>query len=302
MVSYKNYFGRFAPSPTGLLHAGSLTTAVGSYLEARGRGGKWLVRIEDLDPQREVAGAADAILATLEAFGFEWDGEVVWQSRRHHLYQQALDQLIESGHAYPCACTRKEIAQIARVGIEGHVYPRTCRHGLLPGMTERAWRLAVPDGEIGFVDALQGSYSQNVAHDVGDFILKRADGFWAYQLAVVVDDAEQGITHVVRGADLLASTPRQIALQQALGVSTPDYCHLPVMVNAAGEKLSKQTLAPAICLEKVVAELRVALVRLNHEPPAECGSLGELWAWAKANWSLMRVGPGPVVVPAMGDE
>lgn len=296
MPNSQNYRGRFAPSPTGLLHAGSLTTAVGSYLEARCRGGEWLLRIEDLDPPREMAGASVAIIRTLEAFGFEWDGEIVWQSRRHALYQQALDALVEQGHAYPCACTRSQIAGIAPIGIEGHVYPRTCRHGLLPGLTERAWRLAVPDGEIGFIDALQGEYRQDVAHDVGDFILKRADGFWAYQLAVVVDDAAQGITHVVRGADLLASTPRQIVLQRALGVPTPTHCHLPVMVNAAGEKLSKQTVAPAIRAEDAAYELRLALIRLDHVPPAECTTLPELWAWARANWSLGRVGAEPVLV------
>jgi glutamyl-Q tRNA(Asp) synthetase len=296
MHNSQSYRGRFAPSPTGLLHAGSLTTAVGSFLEARCRGGEWLLRIEDLDPPREMAGAAEAIIRTLEAFGFEWDGAIVWQSRRHALYQQALDALVEQGHAYPCACTRSQIARVARIGIEGHVYPRTCRHGLLPGMTERAWRLAVPGGELGFTDALQGDYRQDVAHDVGDFILKRADGFWAYQLAVVVDDAEQGITDVVRGADLLASTPRQVALQRALGAPTPAYCHLPIMVNAAGEKLSKQTLAPAIRNDDAVRELRLALARLNHAPPTDCQTLAELWAWARANWSLARVGAGPVRV------
>jgi glutamyl-Q tRNA(Asp) synthetase len=296
MASTPVYRGRFAPSPTGLLHAGSLTSAVGSFLEARSRYGEWWVRIEDLDPPREVPGAADNILRTLEALGFEWDGEVVWQSQRHHYYQQALQALLEAGHVYPCACTRKDIAQVARIGLEGFVYPRTCRHGLLPGMTERAWRFAVPDGEVAFVDALQGRYGQQLAHDVGDFILKRADGFWAYQLAVVVDDALQGMTHVVRGADLLASTPRQIALQQALGVATPQYCHLPVMVNVAGEKLSKQTLAPAIVAVDAARELRLALSRLNHVPPLECESLAELWAWAMANWDLAKVRAGPVTV------
>lgn len=296
MASLPHHRGRFAPSPTGLLHAGSLTSAVGSYLEARSRQGEWWVRIEDLDPPREVPGAADNILRTLEALGFDWDGEVVWQSQRHAFYEEALARLIEAGHVYPCSCSRKEIAQAARIGIEGFVYPRTCRHGLLPGTTERAWRFAVPPGEMTFDDALQGRYSQNLAEDVGDFVLKRADGFWAYQLAVVVDDALQGMTHVVRGADLLVSTPRQIALQQAMGVPTPQYCHLPLMVNVAGEKLSKQTLAPAIAAEDAARELRLALSRLNHVPPVECETLTELWAWAKANWDLARVGAGPVTI------
>ncbi|TCP12605.1 glutamyl-Q tRNA(Asp) synthetase [Crenobacter luteus] len=290
------YRGRFAPSPTGLLHAGSLTTAVGSYLEARRHGGEWRLRIEDLDPPREMAGAADAILATLDAFGFEWDGEVEYQSRRHHHYRAALDALVASGDAYPCACTRKQLAEHARRGVDGYVYPGSCRHGLPVGAAARAWRLAVPDGEVVFADALQGEVRQDVAREVGDFVLLRADGFWAYQLAVVVDDALQGITHVVRGADLLVSTPRQIALQRALSVPTPAYCHLPLMVNAAGEKLSKQTLAPAIDPAAAAAELRLALSRLNHAPPAGCETLAELWTWARAHWDLARVGAGPVSV------
>ncbi|RXZ45087.1 tRNA glutamyl-Q(34) synthetase GluQRS [Crenobacter cavernae] len=290
------YRGRFAPSPTGLLHAGSLTTAVGSYLEARGRGGEWLLRMEDLDPPRETPGAAASILHTLEAFGFEWDGEVEFQSRRHHYYRDALDALITAGSAYPCACTRKQLAEIARRGVEGFVYAGTCRPGLPAGGKARAWRLRVPCGEVAFTDALQGEIRQDVASDVGDFVLLRADGFWAYQLAVVVDDALQGVTHVVRGADLLVSTPRQIVLQRALDVPTPAYCHLPVMVNAAGEKLSKQTLAPAITADHAAAELRLALARLKHAPPAGCTTLAELWDWARANWDLARVGAGPVTV------
>ncbi|WP_024303796.1 tRNA glutamyl-Q(34) synthetase GluQRS [Pseudogulbenkiania sp. MAI-1] len=290
------YRGRFAPSPTGLLHAGSLTTAVGSYLEAYSRGGEWLLRMEDLDPLREMAGAASAILHTLEALGFEWDGEVVYQSRRHELYRAALDQLIRDGLAYACACTRKEIAMHAQRGVDGFVYPGTCRDGCPSDRPGRAWRLRVAPGETVFVDRLQGEYRQELERDIGDFVLLRADGFWAYQLAVVVDDAEQGVTDIVRGADLLVSTPRQIAVQRALGVATPSYCHLPLMVNAAGEKLSKQTLAPAISPEAAAEELRRALVRLGHVPPAECHDLAELWAWARTNWSLARVPVGPVAV------
>ena len=290
------YRGRFAPSPTGLLHAGSLTTAVGSYLHARSQGGQWLLRIEDLDPPREVPGAADAILRTLEALGFTWDGPVIWQSQRLTAYQDALDALIASGHAYPCACTRREIALAGYPGVDGVVYPGTCRNGLAAGKTGRAWRLHVPAGEVMFMDGHYGAQCQDVAHQVGDYVLKRADGLFAYQLAVVVDDAWQGISEVVRGADLLDSTPRQIVLQRALNAPTPRYTHLPLLVNAAGEKLSKQTLAPAIRPDQAADELRLALTRLNHAPPADCQGLDELWSWALAHWSLARAPAAPVPV------
>ena len=290
------YRGRFAPSPTGLLHAGSLTTAVGSYLHARSQGGEWLLRIEDLDPPREMPGAADAILRTLEALGFAWDGEVVWQSRRLAAYQQALDALIASGQAYPCACTRREIALAGHPGVDGVVYPGTCRAGLAPGKSGRAWRLRTPEGEVEFQDGHYGVQRQNVAREVGDYVLKRADGLFAYQLAVVVDDAWQGVSDVVRGADLLDSTARQIVLQAALGAPTPRYTHLPLLVNAAGEKLSKQTLAPAIRPDQAADELRLALTRLNHAPPADCQGLDELWSWALAHWSLARAPAAPVPV------
>ena len=290
------YRGRFAPSPTGLLHAGSLTTAVGSYLHARSQGGQWQLRIEDLDPPREVPGAADAILRTLEALGFTWDGPVIWQSQRLTAYQDALDALIASGHAYPCACTRREIALAGYPGVDGVVYPGTCRNGLAAGKTGRAWRLHVPAGEVMFMDGHYGAQCQDVAHQVGDYVLKRADGLFAYQLAVVVDDAWQGISEVVRGADLLDSTPRQIVLQRALNAPTPRYTHLPLLVNAAGEKLSKQTLAPAIRPDQAADELRLALTRLNHAPPADCQGLDELWGWALAHWSLARAPAAPVAV------
>ena len=290
------YRGRFAPSPTGLLHAGSLTTAVGSYLHARSQGGQWQLRIEDLDPPREVPGAADAILRTLEALGFTWDGPVIWQSQRLTAYQDALDALIASGHAYPCACTRREIALAGHPGVDGVVYPGTCRHGLAAGKAGRAWRLHVPAGEVMFMDGHYGAQRQDVAHQVGDYVLKRADGLFAYQLAVVVDDAWQGISEVVRGADLLDSTPRQIVLQRALNAPTPRYTHLPLLVNAAGEKLSKQTLAPAIRPDQAADELRLALTRLNHAPPADCQGLDELWSWALAHWSLARAPAAPVPV------
>lgn len=296
MPSVPPYRGRFAPSPTGLLHAGSLTTAVGSYLQARSQGGEWLLRMEDLDPPREMPGASTAILRTLEALGFAWDGPVVYQSQRLDAYQQALDQLIALQRAYPCACTRREIALAGHAGLDGIVYPGTCRAGVPAGRHGRAWRLRVPAGQTCFEDGVLGWIEQDVSACVGDYVLKRADGLFAYQLAVVVDDAWQGVNAVVRGADLLDSTTRQIVLQQALGVPTPSYVHLPVLVNAAGEKLSKQTLAPAIRPDAAAAELRLALIRLGHPPPADCGGLAELWAWALAHWALSRVPAAPVVV------
>lgn len=294
MLNKASLRGRFAPSPTGLLHAGSLSTAVGSYLDARTRGGEWLVRIEDLDPPREVPGASDAILRTLEAFGFEWDGEVVYQSRRHDLYRDALDQLIRTGAAYPCTCTRREIQAVASRGADGLVYPGLCRKGCNTQRSARAWRLRVDNAPVEVCDRLQAGSVQHLEEEIGDVVLLRADGFWAYQLAVVVDDALQGITDVVRGADLLVSTARQIAVYRALGHAQPAYCHLPVIVNEAGEKLSKQTLAPAIRPEVAREELRRALSRLGHVPPADIVSLDEIWSWAMTHWSLARVPAGPV--------
>lgn len=290
-----HYRGRFAPSPTGQLHAGSLMTAVGSYLEAKAHQGEWLLRIEDLDPPREIAGAAHSILHTLEAFGFEWDGEIAWQSLRHEHYSQALEQLISKQRAYPCSCTRKELSLYSQRGIDGLIYHGECRNGLQKTRETYAWRFLLDHPAIVRLhDAIQGDYEQNLHQTIGDFVLKRADGLWAYQLAVVVDDADQGITHVVRGADLLISTPRQIALQQALHYPTPHYTHLPILVNAAGEKLSKQTLAPAIDATNVTEALRTALTRLNHAPPCECETLAELWQWAFQNWQITRVPSAPI--------
>ncbi|WP_242538567.1 tRNA glutamyl-Q(34) synthetase GluQRS [Trinickia acidisoli] len=240
------YRGRFAPSPTGRLHAGSLVGALASYLDARAHGGIWLVRIEDIDGPRTVPGADLAILQTLAHFGMESDEPPVWQSARTARYVQAFEHLEHAGLIYPCACTRKEIADSLANAHARHTtlaYPGTCRHGL-EGKAARAWRVRVPEGPdavVAFEDRWQGRQIQDLALEVGDFVLKRADGQWAYQLAVVVDDAEQDITHVVRGADLLDSTARQIYLQRCLGVPTPSYLHVPVVVTAQGEKLSKQT-------------------------------------------------------------
>ena len=243
------YIGRFAPSPSGPLHAGSLVAALASYLDARWHQGAWLVRIEDIDEGRSVPGAAEGILALLDALGMHADGEIVWQSRRKDLYQAAADRIAQD--TYPCGCNRREIAD-SRLGFApdgAAIYAGTCRHGLGPGRTMRSLRVRVPEAgadEITFIDRFAGQVTQHLAHDSGDFLLKRADGFWAYQLAVVVDDAEQGVTDVVRGADLLDSTPRQIYLQRLLGVPTPRYLHVPVVRNENGEKLSKQTGALAV--------------------------------------------------------
>ena len=318
------YRGRFAPSPTGPLHFGSLAAAVGSYLDARHHNGTWLVRMEDLDTPRCVPGAADDILRTLEAFGLHWDGEILYQSRRSAAYEEALQHLKETGAAYPCCCTRKEIADSALHGIDGPVYPGTCRNGVPAGREGRAWRVRTGlapspltgegwgEGEnlkppfslhpslIEFDDALQGHVAQHLESEIGDFVVKRADGLFAYQLAVVVDDAFQGITHVVRGADLLHSTPRQIYLQRLLGFATPDYMHLPVAVNAQGEKLSKQTLAPALTTDDVSATLTAVLEFLRQQPPAELrrGEPQALLDWAAAIWraqamSGMSSAPAP---------
>jgi glutamyl-Q tRNA(Asp) synthetase len=287
------YRGRFAPSPTGPLHFGSLVAAVGSYLDARSNGGEWLVRIEDIDAPRTVPGAADGILRTLDAFGFEWDGEVVVQSRRLDRYHAALVRLQLDGSAYPCACSRSEIAAATSVAsIDGGLrYPGTCRAGLAEGRAARAWRLRVPDQKFGFVDRVQGEAHQNLERDVGDVVLLRADGQYAYQLAVVVDDAAQGINAVVRGVDLLDSTVRQMWLQQCLGLPTPSYAHLPVVVNAAGEKLSKQTRAAAIDPADGSAVLAAAMRFLGHPVSDDLrgAPLPDLWRWAFAQWQITRV-------------
>ncbi len=282
--------GRFAPSPTGPLHFGSLVAALGSCLEARSRGGHWLVRMEDVDRPRCRQEHADAILATLEASGFEWDGPVMVQSARTARYREMFDQLKLSGAVYPCGCTRSEI-EGAPVGIDGApVYQGTCQAGLPPGKTARAWRLRMAGG-IEFADLLQGRQYQNLPRDVGDCVLLRADGLFAYQLAVVVDDADQGIDHVVRGADLIHSTARQIYLQRLLGLPTPDYAHLPVVVDAAGQKLSKQTLAAPVVARDPVPALWAAARFLGQEPPDELRRLAsaDFWAWARANWDLAKV-------------
>lgn len=259
------YRGRFAPSPTGPLHAGSLATALASWLDARANGGTWLIRIEDLDPPREVAGAAQDIIATLAAFGLESDEIIVRQSERGELYEAAFQQLLAAGRVYGCACSRRDVQQAAsaQAGHHGAVYPGTCRSGTRPAQAIRAWRFALDPGEIRFNDRACGAVTQDVAREAGDFVVRRADGLWAYQLAVVVDDADQGVTNVVRGADLLDNTARQIALQHALGLPPVQYRHLPIVTNAKGEKLSKQTAAPALDVQRASAELERAAAHLG---------------------------------------
>ncbi|HKB62102.1 MAG TPA: tRNA glutamyl-Q(34) synthetase GluQRS [Burkholderiales bacterium] len=289
--STRPYRGRFAPSPTGPLHFGSLVAAVGSYLETHWNRGKWLVRMEDLDRPREVRGASAAILRMLEAYGFEWDGQVVFQSRRDAAYGAALKRL-ELVHAvFPCACTRREISDSAVTPASEPIYPGTCRKGLSPGRSARAMRVRVDNTVIAFEDLLQGRIEQNLPREVGDFVVRRADGFFAYQLAVVVDDFEQSITDVVRGADLLASTPRQILLQRLLGHPSPRYMHLPVVVNQCGEKLSKQTRAAPLTVAEAPLRLWQALRFLGQEPPVElaAGKIADIWNWALANWRTERI-------------
>ncbi|ACC71259.1 tRNA glutamyl-Q(34) synthetase GluQRS [Paraburkholderia phymatum] len=285
------YRGRFAPSPTGPLHVGSLVSALASWLDARANRGTWLVRIEDIDGPRTVPGAAQHILDTLTRFGMTADEPPVWQSQRAALYQQAFERLQATGLVYPCGCTRKEIADSLVRTHARHTtlaYPGTCRNGL-NGKPARAWRLRVPDGDaaiVTFDDRWQGRQVQNLATEVGDFVLRRADDQWAYQLAVVVDDADQGITHIVRGADLLDSTARQIYLQRCLGVATPSYLHVPVVTNADGEKLSKQTGAAALDASEPLVTLNRAARHLGLKlGEAAATSLDAFYTEAVAAWS-----------------
>lgn len=282
------YVGRFAPSPSGPLHAGSLVAALASYLDARVHQGRWLVRIEDIDETRTVAGAADSIVATLAALDMHSDGPVLVQSQRKTRYQQARDQL--GSLAYPCGCSRKEIAD-SRVGTASDgaaLYPGTCRHGLAPGKYARTLRLRVPDagmpGElVQFNDRWLGPQQQHLASEAGDFVLQRADGFWAYQLAVVVDDADQQITHIVRGADLLDSTARQIYLQSLLNFPPPVYLHVPLLLNEVGEKFSKQNGAQAIDLSRPIDELKHAATFLGLDTQA-ANDRETFWEQALRSW------------------
>lgn len=284
--------GRYAPSPSGPLHFGSLVAALASFLQARTAGAAWYMRIEDIDPPREVPGAADDILRALEAHGLHWDGPVLYQSRRLAAYQDSLAQLERTGLAFACGCTRKQ-AQTGPQGIEGPIYPGTCRNGLPPGRSPRSLRLRVDAGHQEFSDRVQGRVVQNLRRDVGDFVLRRADGCFAYQLAVVVDDAYQGITEVVRGADLLTSTPRQRFLQQCLGLPQPEYCHVPVVLDDLGEKLSKHSHAAPLDPRNPGQALWRALRFLGQAPPAvlEGAPPVEVLDWAVKHWDLANISP-----------
>ena len=264
--------GRFAPSPSGDLHFGSLVSAVGSYLEAKSAGGSWLIRIEDIDPPREVSGSAGRILEDLESLGMTADGPVLYQSTRLAAYQQALEMLLDRGRAYSCACTRKDLPASG-------IYPGTCRNGIEEGKQARSVRFLGNDVQETFTDRLQGVISGKV----DDFIIRRADGLIAYQLAVVIDDHFQGITQVVRGGDILDSSVRQIALQKALGLPTPEYMHLPVALGADGKKLSKRDSADPVMDKDPACVVNRALKFLGQNPPDNI-SLDSLWSWALKNW------------------
>ncbi len=297
------YIGRFAPSPSGPLHLGSLVAALGSYLQARSRQGRWLLRIEDIDPPREVPGAANSILKTLDAYGFEWDGPVTYQSQRQTLYEDALNQLRSKNRLYACDCSRKKIAESNSSG-KPQRYPGTCRKRDLFQMqtgTRCSLRLRTDDNTLSFTDLVQGVIHHNIYQETGDFILFRRDGFYAYALAVSIDDMQQGISEVVRGNDLLASTICQIYLIQHLGGRVPDYAHLPVVNDAEGNKLSKQTGAIPLPLRQPTKQLYQALRFLGQIPPPDLAeaTLAEFWQWAQQNWQLKRVPAKPINMPVL---
>lgn len=296
--------GRFAPSPTGALHLGSLATAVGSWLMAKRAGGRWLVRLDDLDTPRQVVGMADDILATLEEFGLVWDGEITRQSGNLDAYGAAFERLVELGVVYPCGCSRREIALAASAPHPDDdclAYPGTCRNGMRPGAPVRSWRVRVEDGDICFHDLRRGRVCQDLARGCGDFALRRGDGEFAYQLAVVVDDHLTGVTQVVRGDDLLSSTPRQILLQRLLGYRQPDYCHLPLVSGPGGAKLSKRDNLVSHHLGNWKGRegtLLLGVLRfLGQIPPSELAGAGcgEILAWGAAHFDVQRL-------PAHGGE
>ena len=296
--------GRFAPSPTGRLHTGSLVAAVGSWLLARASSGRWLLRMDDLDTPRLVAGMADDILRTLEAFGLTWDGPVSWQSSHLDDYRQAFAQLQQQGVVYPCGCSRREIAQVSSAPHPADdciPYPGTCREGMKPGVPTRSWRVRVRDEELCFDDLRKGTICQNLARQCGDFPLRRGDGGFAYQLAVVVDDHLTGVNQVVRGDDLLASTPRQIHLMQLLGLPIPAYCHLPLVTGPGGGKLSKRDNLVSHHLGNLAGrewELLLSVLRfLGLPPPKEMAGApcGEILRWGISHFN-------PAHLPASGGE
>ena len=279
------YVGRFAPSPTGPLHFGSLIAALASYLDARSHQGRWLLRMEDLDPPREPPGAASQILSQLTQLGLHWDDEVLYQSSQLEHYEEVLAQLQAMQMCFPCDCSRPQVKAM------GSVYDGSCRGRREPPAKDYALRLKTRDLEIGFHDLVQAHYQQNIAHDIGDFVVRRKDRLFAYQLAVVVDDQVQGITHVIRGFDLLDSTPRQIYLQQLLGYAQPNYGHIPILVDQTGQKLSKQRFAPAIEASNGKLLHHEALQFLGQSPPAthKFRTMESLLEWAIENWDIQAV-------------
>lgn len=286
------YRGRFAPSPTGHLHFGSLLAATASYLDAKAHNGTWLVRMEDLDPPREQAGAADDILRTLDAFGLHWDETVVYQSQRSELYQHAIEQLNQQGLLYACHCTRKAIIARCKQGEYGAIYDGHCQNANLSTLEpkERSRRIKA-DGVVEFDDLIQGHISQNLSQDIGDFHLIRRDGLFAYHIGVVVDDYEQGITHIVRGFDLLDSTPRQLYLMQCLGYLPPQYAHIPLATHPDKQKLSKQTSALALDPTQANRLITSALHFLGQNPPDDLHShpIEDIWMWAVAHWHIDNI-------------
>ena len=283
-VTSPAYIGRFAPTPSGHLHFGSLVAALASYLDARAAGGRWLLRMEDLDPPREMPGAQAAILESLERYGFEWDGEMQRQSDRHAAYQEAIERLLQAGLAYPCTCSRKQLEPFPGP------YPGLCREAG-NGLENAAIRLRVPDREYRFTDRVQGEYAQHLGRDVGDFVIRRRDGLFAYQLAVVLDDAWQGVTDVVRGADLLDSTPRQLYLQELLGLPQPRYLHVPLIIQPDGHKLGKSYRSPPLDARVAAPQLLRAMRALGQQPAEALkdASPREILAWGIDHWKAGRI-------------
>ncbi|MDN6856008.1 tRNA glutamyl-Q(34) synthetase GluQRS [Pseudomonas sp. CAN2814] len=279
------YIGRFAPTPSGYLHFGSLVAAVASYLDARAVGGKWLVRMEDLDPPREMPGAQAAILEALERYGFEWDGPVERQSQRGDAYAAQVEQWLRSGLAYACTCSRKQLE-----GSNG-IYPGTCRDAQHDWHGDVAIRIRVPELDYRFTDRLQGEFHQHLGREVGDFVIRRRDGLFAYQLAVVLDDAWQGVTDIVRGADLLDNTPRQLYLQELLGIAAPSYLHVPLIIQPDGHKLGKSYRSPPLQADQAAPLLVRALKALGQKPPAELlqATPREVLVWGIAHWDVTAI-------------
>ncbi len=284
-----HYTGRFAPSPTGPLHLGSLYTALAGFLDARKHQGQWLLRIDDLDTPRNVDGAVNSIIHSLECFGLHWDQPIYYQSQSLQHYYSSIDKLVSEQHLYPCSCSRKSLAETIRQNPQ--VYPGFCRNKRIDQNKPHALRIKTHDSTLSFHDQLQGTVSQNLTQDSGDFIVKRKDQIIAYQFAVVIDDFQQNITHVVRGYDLLHSTPRQLFIQKLLGYSSPEYMHVPVIVNQQGKKLSKQTHAEAVNTKKPAETLFLLLSLLKQEPPDSLrkAKVTDILAWGIAHWNPQKL-------------